>query len=92
MSVVDKQRKCRDCGADFTWTAGEQEFFSLKGLINEPQRCPSCRLVKRQRRYGPREMHSVQCAECGSPAQVPFLPRDERPVYCSGCYDKVRVR
>jgi CxxC-x17-CxxC domain-containing protein len=23
---------------------------------------------------------------------VPFLPRNDRPVYCSNCFDKVRAR
>lgn len=38
-----------------------------------------------------REMHSAVCAECGSQAQVPFVPRNDRPVYCSNCFEKVRV-
>jgi CxxC-x17-CxxC domain-containing protein len=39
----------------------------------------------------PREMHTVICAECGVETQVPFLPKNDRPVYCSSCYDKIRV-
>jgi CxxC-x17-CxxC domain-containing protein len=31
-------------------------------------------------------MHEVVCAQCGGPALVPFLPRNDRPVYCSSCY------
>lgn len=38
-----------------------------------------------------REMHSAICAECGAHAQVPFVPRNDRPVYCSNCFEKVRV-
>lgn len=38
-----------------------------------------------------REMHSAICAECGAQAQVPFVPRNDRPVYCSNCFEKVRV-
>lgn len=93
MSFADKVLKCRECGGDFTFTAGEQEFYAMKGLQNEPQRCPACRAVKRQQRYGtaPREMHQVVCSECGEPATVPFVPRNDRPVYCSTCYDKVRT-
>ncbi|HEX4208076.1 MAG TPA: zinc-ribbon domain containing protein [Ktedonobacteraceae bacterium] len=34
----------------------------------------------------PRQMYSVTCASCGNEAQVPFMPRDDRPVYCSDCY------
>jgi CxxC-x17-CxxC domain-containing protein len=37
-------------------------------------------------------MHDVICAECGVETQVPFLPRNDRPVYCSDCFDKVRAR
>ena len=34
----------------------------------------------------PREMHDAVCANCGKPTQVPFLPREDRPVYCSECF------
>jgi CxxC-x17-CxxC domain-containing protein len=33
-----------------------------------------------------REMHEVVCAGCGGIAKVPFLPRGDRPVYCSDCF------
>jgi hypothetical protein len=39
VSFVDKPLKCRECGADFVFTAGEQAFFAEKGLMNDPQRC-----------------------------------------------------
>ena len=35
-----------------------------------------------------REMHPVTCAQCGKQTQVPFLPRGDRPVYCSDCFSK----
>lgn len=34
----------------------------------------------------PREMHSATCARCGKEARVPFVPRGDKPVYCSDCY------
>ena len=37
---------------------------------------------------GPREMHTVVCAECGNEASVPFRPRGDRPVYCSDCFSR----
>ena len=40
---------------------------------------------------GPREMHTVVCAECGKDATVPFQPRGDRPVYCSDCFSKQRT-
>ncbi len=98
MSFVDKTLKCRECGNDFVFTAGEQEFYQQKGLMNQPGRCSSCRAARRQasggvgnRERAPREMHTVTCAECNSETQVPFLPKNDRPVYCSSCYDKVRA-
>jgi len=42
-TFVDKTLTCRDCGIEFTFTAGEQEFYQAKGLVNEPGRCPECR-------------------------------------------------
>ena len=35
-----------------------------------------------------REMHAVTCAQCGKSTEVPFLPRGDRPVYCSDCFSK----
>jgi CxxC-x17-CxxC domain-containing protein len=39
---------------------------------------------------GEREMHTVTCANCGKEAQVPFLPRGSKPVYCDDCFQKQR--
>ena len=38
----------------------------------------------------PRQMHPAACADCGVMTEVPFIPRGDRPVYCSACYNKVR--
>ena len=35
-------------------------------------------------------MHEAVCATCGKPAMVPFIPRDDRPVYCSECFAKMK--
>lgn len=43
----DKTIVCKDCGKEFTFTAGEQEFYAQKGLINEPVRCKECRAAKK---------------------------------------------
>lgn len=96
MSVVDKTLQCRDCSSEFLFTIGEQQFFQSKGLLHEPGRCPSCRSVYKRERgltaeQPVRDYTETVCAECGRPARVPFVPRNERPVYCSPCYDKVRA-
>jgi CxxC-x17-CxxC domain-containing protein len=37
-------------------------------------------------------MHTIVCAECGKEDQVPFVPRNDKPVYCSDCFERVRIR
>ena len=98
MSFEDKSIQCSDCGSDFIFSAGEQEFFQSKGYTNEPKRCPSCRQARKTERYGNsdgyrsrRQMFPVICAECGKETEVPFEPRGDRPVYCSDCYRKMRL-
>ena len=117
MSYADKTITCRDCGMDFVFTSGEQEFYAQKGFTNEPTRCPSCRQARKagggrsggygardsygsrgyddsygNRGYnsGAREMHTTTCASCGKEAQVPFVPRGDKPVYCSDCFQQQR--
>ena len=108
MSFADKTLTCRDCGMEFTFTTGEQEFYAQKGFENEPTRCQSCRQTRKQGRNGggydsyssygggyssdrgQREMHTTTCAACGKPAQVPFVPRGDKPVYCSDCFQNHR--
>ena len=101
MLFADKMLVCRGCGREFVFSAGEQEFFQLKGLMNEPGRCPDCRAARKAERGGVgmgmaeprarREMHPVICAECGVETLVPFLPRGDKPVYCSPCFDRARA-
>ena len=95
---VDQTLRCRECGVDFIWTAGEQDFYASRGLTNAPSRCPACRQARKAsmgngapgfmggRDRAPREMHEVTCASCGGIARVPFVPRGDRPVYCSDCF------
>ena len=101
MSFQDKTIQCSDCGTDFSFTAGEQEFYQARGYTNEPKRCPSCWQVRKTERNGngngansyglPRQMFPATCADCGKDTEVPFAPTDGRPVYCSDCYRKVRL-
>jgi CxxC-x17-CxxC domain-containing protein len=99
MSFQDKTLQCADCGAEFTFTAREQEFYASKGFTNEPKRCPSCRQARKTERNGsrdngygaPRQMFTAICANCGKETQVPFEPTNGRPVYCSDCYSKVKM-
>lgn len=42
----DREMTCKDCGQNFTFTAGEQEFFQTHGF-SEPTRCKPCRDVRK---------------------------------------------
>jgi CxxC-x17-CxxC domain-containing protein len=43
----DETLACTDCGAPFTFTAGEQTFYATKGFTNKPNRCPDCRAARK---------------------------------------------
>jgi CxxC-x17-CxxC domain-containing protein len=116
--MADKTLTCRDCGTNFTFTEGEQDFYGQKGY-SEPSRCPDCRAAKKAARdngysgsysngsgystgggyssggygggysQGERTMTKVVCANCGKDTEVPFVPRGDKPVYCSDCYTQV---
>ncbi|MDK2991370.1 MAG: hypothetical protein PWP48_603 [Clostridiales bacterium] len=92
----DKVLVCKDCGREFVFTAGEQEFYAERGFQNEPARCKECRDSRKANRRGgmssgqPRQMYDAVCAACGAPTKVPFEPRNDRPVYCSDCYQARR--
>lgn len=89
----DKVLVCSDCGEDFVFTAGEQEFYAEKGFENEPKRCKNCRQNRRARSNdrGNREMHAAICAGCGAETEVPFKPVDGRPVYCLECFQQQKA-
>lgn len=46
--MSDKTLVCRDCGQEFVFTTGEQEFYKEKGFTNEPTRCAACRKAKKE--------------------------------------------
>jgi CxxC-x17-CxxC domain-containing protein len=93
MEFQDKTLTCRDCRQTFVFTTGEQGFYVEKGLMNEPQRCPTCRANRRNNRGGssPSAASTITCAQCGKEATVPFVPRLDRPVYCGECFGALRA-
>ncbi|HBM74902.1 MAG TPA: zinc-binding protein [Clostridiaceae bacterium] len=89
----DKTLVCKDCGKEFVFTAGEQEFYAEKGFQNEPSRCKECRQAKKNARRpagAKREMYTAICSACGKETEVPFKPSEDRPVYCRECYEARR--
>jgi CxxC-x17-CxxC domain-containing protein len=95
---TDEKLTCTDCGTEFVFSAGEQEFFASKGFQNKPNRCVDCRSARKAQRSGgdgggvgggsraPREMYTVTCSSCGQAAEVPFQPRGDKPVSCRDCF------
>jgi CxxC-x17-CxxC domain-containing protein len=94
MAFQDKTLQCSDCGNPFIFSAEEQSFFENKGY-QEPKRCRLCREARRSQRvdsYGQeRPTFPVICTACGKRTEVPFQPREGRPVYCRECYDRIRL-
>jgi CxxC-x17-CxxC domain-containing protein len=103
MSFQEKSIVCPDCGTSFTLTLQERERFAARGLTNESKRCSWCRAARKIQLnknatgtggYGyssQKQMYPATCAQCGKQTQVPFQPRGGKPVYCSDCFNKVRV-
>ena len=120
--MSDRTLTCRDCGQEFTFTAGEQAFYQERGF-SEPQRCQSCRASRKAQRSasgydsggysgggsyssggygdggggsggyssGPRQMYPAVCSSCGKDTEVPFQPRNDKPVYCRECFQERRA-
>lgn len=46
--LQDREIVCLDCRQEFTWTAGEQQFYMSKDPpLSEPKRCKPCREAKK---------------------------------------------
>lgn len=96
MDFQDQKLVCRDCGNEFTWTAGEQEFYKQKGFDNKPSRCQDCRKKKKFEgrggyNGGERQSFEITCSQCGAKDTVPFKPREGREVLCRNCFSKTRA-
>lgn len=92
---TDKTIICKDCGKEFIFTIGEQEFYAEKGFLNEPIRCRECRYKKKAAEGGHNRhivMYEIVCAKCGEVESIPFEPRHDRPVYCNACYKAIKFK
>jgi CxxC-x17-CxxC domain-containing protein len=88
MSYQDKTLTCRDCGQEFTWTAGEQEYYAQKGFANEPRRCPDCRRARKSQQGG------GGYASAGGYSAGGGYERPQRQMYpavCSNCGKETQV-
>ena len=98
MEFQDRILTCVDCGAEFVWTAGEQQFFADKNFKNEPKRCKACKAKRGQR---PARQSGVAGTSGSRPDHVlgvrqgndRAVPADQgRPVFCKECFQQRKSR
>lgn len=82
----DEKLICDDCGCEFVFTVGEQEFYAERGLTNKPKRCNECR--KARKKQTKKKLHDAVCSKCGAQTQVPFKPIEGKEVFCRDCFKK----
>src|SRR3972149_3616787 len=85
---------CGDCGNECE--------LPFKPKDDRPVYCRECfQKHKPQERSGSRfsrgsgdtrrrEMFKATCGDCGNECEVPFKPKDDRPVYCKECFQSHR--
>lgn len=98
---------CRECGRQFIFTEGEQEFYDQRGLM-PPARCKECRAKKEKPPYnstcsecGARleKVTTVYCESCASTTQPTHITCSECgiesdqvvPVYCESCFRNLQL-
>jgi CxxC-x17-CxxC domain-containing protein len=88
VQYADKVLTCRDCGATFTFTSGEQEFYASRGFDNPPGRCPACRAARKAER-GAGGGYGTSGYAGGSYAAAPR--RELFSTTCASCGGEARV-
>src|SRR4051794_22378287 len=94
MIFEDKSFTCRDCGQEFVFTAGEQEFYEQRGLTNQPGRCPDCRRARKAQQgaggYSGGGSYSSGSGYSNS-GGYERAPREMSPAVCSSCGKEPQV-
>ena len=96
--MSDQSLICRDCGTEFTFTAGEQAFYQERGF-SAPTRCSSCRARRKAERnssarsfdssgYGGEESYGGGGNYSGGYSST---PRQLYPAICSNCGRETEV-
>jgi CxxC-x17-CxxC domain-containing protein len=89
-SLMDKSLVCRECGATFVFTQGEQEFYQTHGLTNQPTRCPTCRAARRAQQGGSPTATSPT-ATTSTFVRPPMEARQLYPATCARCGQPTQV-
>ncbi|MCK9368624.1 hypothetical protein M0R04_01465 [Candidatus Dojkabacteria bacterium] len=89
---------CADCGKScrvpFRPTGGKPVYCSDcfekrgNGADRNDDRRGGDRYNRDDRGRSDREMFPAVCDECGKDCQLPFKPSNDKPIYCSDCFEK----
>ena len=91
MSFQDKTIVCSDCGQEFVFSAGEQEYYAQKGFTNEPRRCPACRQARKAQQGGGDYGSYSSAGGYGSGGGYERPQRQMYPAVCSNCGKETMV-
>jgi CxxC-x17-CxxC domain-containing protein len=84
---LDRTLTCVDCGAEFVHSAEDQEYYTQKGFVSDPKRCPSCRASRRSMRESGESTGRAGAAGSGASGG----PREYFAVVCSRCGNQAQV-
>ena len=74
MEYQDQVINCSDCGQEFSFTGGEQQFYAERGFEHPPKRCKPCRAQRKQQQTSrPRE--AAPQAQAAPPEDISSRPR-----------------
>jgi CxxC-x17-CxxC domain-containing protein len=103
--MSDRTLTCRDCGQTFTFTAGEQAFYTERGF-SEPTRCKACRDKRKMERnsggggsydsyggggYSSSSSYGNGGGYGGGSRDYNSAPRQMYPAVCSSCGKQTEV-
>ena len=88
---TDERLTCTDCGAEFVFSSGEQQFFATKGFQNKPNRCPDCRAARKNARQGDGGNGGGYGSAGGGRGFGGGAPREMYSVTCSSCGQQAEV-
>ena len=96
MAFQDKTIVCKECG--MSSSSPQVSRNSMRKRVLKTNQAAVKLAVMHVRRMNEggfrrqnRQLYDAVCADCGAATQVPFKPRNDRPVYCSECYQNHRM-
>lgn len=92
MAFQDKTLTCKECGKEFIFTAGEQEFYAEKGFENEPARCRDCRDKRRRSREGGEQRRCTRSSVQSAVKKRKFRSNRRTTARCTAAIASARER